>query len=413
MSVSPSARMDLLRNPKLFKALAFLLCLMPVLGALAPRLLAGLPAILGIAFFLAHRVMEGNWPHISRTHLLAFAFVLLLPFASVLWSIDPGFALDRSFKIALTILPGLLLLAALNTPWADQIIPCFFRFLPLALIAGLAITVINLSCWGAIQVALDGFERDPDFNLSNFNRASSVLTISLFAGLYALQRASYSDKSRRNIFAALLLLMGALLCLTDSQSAHLAFAAAILPFLFFPVQSKAAWTALWGIIFVLLLGAPFLAQVMFDLYPRELSNLDWFKYSYALERLEIWDFVSRYALQSPLYGYGIEATRMIENFDSETLYFPEAKVLHPHNFALQFWIEFGVIGVMVCAGFFGFIFRQLHRMETQAARTTLAMFFAILSIAATGYGLWQGWWLGVMLMAAIYSVIFSRAGGGA
>ena len=56
---------------------------------------------------------------------------------------------------------------------------------------------------------------------------------------------------------------------------------------------------------------------------------------YAGARMEIWDYVSRYALQNPLYGFGVEATRQVPSFGSTESYQEGQTILHPHNFVLQ------------------------------------------------------------------------------
>jgi O-antigen ligase len=114
-------------------------------------------------------------------------------------------------------------------------------------------------------------------------------------------------------------------------------------------------------------------------------------------RLEIWDFISRRALQSPFIGHGTEATKSI-TFDTAQLYQPGKTILHPHNFALQLWIEFGAFGAALGAAFLGDILSRIYKFDLPLRRFSLALLMASLSVASTGYGLWQGWWLGVFCL---------------
>src|SRR5436190_23671517 len=92
-------------------------------------------------------------------------------------------------------------------------------------------------------------------------------------------------------------------------------------------------------------------MAMFRILPPWIDHVPWLGYgqAFANNRLEIWDFVSRYALRHPLHGFGIEATRAVEAFDSQQIYQKKATILHPHNFAIQMWIEFGLIGGLLAA----------------------------------------------------------------
>jgi O-antigen ligase len=388
--------------------LAFLLALAPFLGAVSPRVLVAIPPIFAILFYWGHCFLLGARPVLNRNLILVFIALLLLPTLSVLWAIDADIALDRIWKNILTIFPAAVFLSVLQGPLGEKILPVFCKILPLTLLAGLLITAVNLNGEGIIYSAFRGFELDSGFNLSVFNRSVVVTTLCFFCGVYALKHSGFSQIKKTMIGACLLILLLDVFYLTHSQSAHLAFALAFFPFLFFPVRSRLAWVILWLILSALLMGAPWLAQYLFDAYPRSFSELDWFKNSYALERLEIWDFVSRYALGNPLYGFGIEATKAVKAFDTQKIYVHVATILHPHNFALQLWIEFGIIGILACAGFFATLFKAMYEMKPAHARLSLALFIGVLSVSATGYGLWQGWWLGLMILMAAYVVVFSH-----
>ncbi|MEZ5918889.1 MAG: O-antigen ligase family protein [Alphaproteobacteria bacterium] len=116
------------------------------------------------------------------------------------------------------------------------------------------------------------------------------------------------------------------------------------------------------------------------------------------------------ALEQPLHGFGIEATRALTDFDTRQLYSPTKGVLHPHNFTLQLWIEFGLPGVLLAGAFIGFILRKIGTLPGHAARVALATFIATLCVASTGYGLWQGWWLGSFAALAAFTVIAGKMG---
>jgi O-antigen ligase len=191
---------------------------------------------------------------------------------------------------------------------------------------------------------------------------------------------------------------------TQSQSAHMILIVAGLFWLAFPVfsNSKTAQLALITSVSLGIILSPWLVQLLYSTLAGEVHTLPWFADAYAADRLEIWDFVARKALENPLYGFGIEATRHIKNFDTAMLYTPLDHVLHPHNAVLQIWIEFGAIGALGLCVAVTAILRHIFKLDKQAGPVCLAAFMAGFVAACISYGLWQGWWLGLFsLLAAL------------
>jgi O-antigen ligase len=84
-------------------------------------------------------------------------------------------------------------------------------------------------------------------------------------------------------------------------------------------------------------------------------------------------------------------------------------ILHPHNFALQFWVEYGITGALACLALCGAALRALYvRREHPAARFALAGLAATLSVGAMGYGIWQGWWLGLLMLQLAWAAALLR-----
>lgn len=75
---------------------------------------------------------------------------------------------------------------------------------------------------------------------------------------------------------------------------------------------------------------------------------------------------------------------------------------------MQLWIEFGLIGAIAGSVFLKGLLYEIHKLEPLLARICLAGLMATLAVASTGYGLWQGWWLGAFVMMPAYSVIFMK-----
>lgn len=199
-----------------------------------------------------------------------------------------------------------------------------------------------------------------------------------------------------------------MLALTQSQSGQLSFLIGGLTLLLFPHKMKASYVILaLGIILAMFL-TPYIVTMLYDALIDDAQTIPWLKDAYAGNRLEIWEFVMRYALDSPLYGYGMEATRYITDFQHKHIYHPGTSVLHPHNFSIQIWMEFGIIGLIAASGFFIFIVRAIQNLDLCERKAIMAVFIATLSVASIGYGLWQSWWLGEFIFLAAISATMSR-----
>jgi O-antigen ligase len=103
-------------------------------------------------------------------------------------------------------------------------------------------------------------------------------------------------------------------------------------------------------------------------------------------RLDIWTFASHLIARRPVIGYGLDASRAFE---------PRIP-MHPHDAALQLWLELGVPGALLAALFFGWIFYKVARVartDASWAAVACATGSVYLLIGAVSFGVWQEWWL--------------------
>jgi O-antigen ligase len=108
-------------------------------------------------------------------------------------------------------------------------------------------------------------------------------------------------------------------------------------------------------------------------------------------RLTIWTFTDARILERPLLGWGLDASRS----------WPHIIPLHPHNAALQFWLELGGVGAVIAAGLLFFLFWLIARATEGKAYMAVASatLAAYLTIGALSFGVWQEWWLGIGAVA--------------
>ncbi|MFN3449329.1 MAG: O-antigen ligase family protein [Roseococcus sp.] len=138
----------------------------------------------------------------------------------------------------------------------------------------------------------------------------------------------------------------------------------------------------------------------------------------ALHRMLIWDFTAARIAERPVLGWGMEASREIPggrgNPPAEVLdrmrvtdparraWFAEPHVqilpLHPHNAALQVWLELGAVGAALAAALAWLLGVAAARAPCPAAAAGALASGAV--TAMLSFGAWQAWWIAAGLLAA-------------
>ncbi len=384
----------------------FMLCLLPIIAVLAPRALGFLPAVLGLVGFLAYRPVFGQKLAWSRSVFGWFSGLVLLAGVSALWAVDPPFSIERTWKIAVLFLGGGLLLS-----FDFSLLKGLFqKFFPAIFVLAAALCAYELYFDGVIYRMLHAWPVfDERLNLAVYNRSVSFLILCFWPTLSLLESRVAAPKQKMFFIGLVFSLVLIILAKTESQSAQLAFLAGGLFYYGFPVRRVWAWQGFVALLLAALWSLPWLMPFLFNALPDKIGGIEWLRHSYASERLEIWDFISRRIQENPFYGFGIESTRAIQDFDTAQMFHKGHTILHPHNFALQIWIEFGVLGIAMFSAFFIKLVNYFKAKPAPVSRLFLATFVSILSIASTGYGFWQSWWLGGLFLVAAFCLIAEQA----
>ncbi len=144
--------------------------------------------------------------------------------------------------------------------------------------------------------------------------------------------------------------------------------------------------------------------------PSVFATVDAFKES-AGHRLLIWSFTGDRIAERPLIGWGLDTARAIPGGKVEIRPGQTWLPLHPHNAALQVWLELGAPGAALFAFLVGLLWLRLGeapwpRLYAAAAGGSL---FAALAAAFSGWGIWQEWWLGTLGLALFATIVMARA----
>ncbi len=114
------------------------------------------------------------------------------------------------------------------------------------------------------------------------------------------------------------------------------------------------------------------------------------------QRMGYWAFTMGRIADHPWRGWGLDASRAFS---------PEIQ-LHPHNGALQIWLELGAVGAVLAALTWAFVFRRLARDERSlltagtAGSVAVYLFFGLVS-----FGVWQEWWLALAALVAVVAAL--------
>ena len=116
-------------------------------------------------------------------------------------------------------------------------------------------------------------------------------------------------------------------------------------------------------------------------------------------RMSYWSHAVDWIAERPLRGWGLDASRAMG---------PGIQ-LHPHNEALQMWLELGLPGAVAAAAFWGLSLLRLARERRDLAMAGVAGSCAVyLLFAWVSYGAWQGWWLALGALIAVLSALLTN-----
>ncbi|MBI1327603.1 MAG: hypothetical protein GC136_08190 [Alphaproteobacteria bacterium] len=387
--------------------LLFLFAL-PFWALLSAKIIAFIMPVLGIAgayiFFSAPEKKLPRW-------LWGIYILLLLFWFSCKWTIMPlPDYLNDMLPTSLLLVAGCFaVLGASHT----KLEPAHLLVLPVTWLLLAAFLLFEKYTGHSLRKLFYGLlEKEMRSDLvSVLNKQTCILAFLLLPSLLAAWQGGWLWLKR--LFPALAIAaITALLYKSASQIAQVALAVTLL-FLLFPTRLKLAWGGLvLGIGAAILLMPWWLALLHDFLMPYAVVPSSFLGQASAAARLEIWDALARYLMQSPFTGFGVDATRHIQDLNIQGQFYKGETVVHPHNFTLQLWFEFGVAGALWGSIFVIYLVRRIQKAEiTRGARKLLlASSMGVLVAAFTGWGLWQGWWIGFLfLYAAIWQSLLARA----
>tara|TARA_B100000315_G_C14586935_1_gene593523 strand:+ start:1893 stop:3158 length:1266 start_codon:yes stop_codon:yes gene_type:complete len=361
---------------------------------------------------------------LPKLPVLAFLFLLLWAAASLLWTFDQS--LSGKLLLPLTALFGLGIFALSQS----KIVSSSAREMTeKLLIWGAAITIALLLFESVTGSWLTRFGRAlPWYEVINFQSGGINIEAFLRNGVVILAILQWPIMSalvrrRHHLGAALLFLLTIYLVFRfSSATAIIAIIGSIIGIGIARYRRKFASIFVASMFVFLLVGAPFIVHQFTA--NKSVQEIGQFSYDLNLpnsgtNRLLIWRFATQRIFEKPLFGWGMNTARQIPGGDNKytlrvdtpagkniilfrDFYLP----LHPHNAALQIWLELGAVGAIIVA-IFGWLFiRKLADNNTDIA--LLGVVISILAFNFLSFGAWQSWWIATQFLCLCLTLVTSR-----
>ena len=386
--------------------IAIALLAAPFVAVLQSKAMAPL-ALIPMAITLLLGWREGWRPSLPIGAVLMFGQILVAWAAiTSLWAPDSG----RAAMLALT-LAAMMLLAhgAASAAQGARLMP----WIGFGLVFGLAAAFADWQSGNALRAAVRGLKEVPETLMFGLKPAASLMALLLPMG-FALPWPWLAR-------AALLLVGAGVLISLPGETARLATIAGLAAALLSLAAPRLVPRLIGAILGLAILVMPLLVGLIPKMPTANLPLS-------AVHRLVIWDFTVARIAEKPLTGWGLEASRAMPGGraqpDTATLdrlnitnpaqraflANPHVEVmpLHPHNGALQLWLELGGIGALLGAVL-------LLALGYAASRSAVPAVGAgmLASAAVTGmlsFGLWQAWWVASLLLAMVALHLAPRRG---
>jgi O-antigen ligase len=387
------------------RVLLSLFALMPPIGIYAALGVAPLLAVIGVLALVS--APRRCWAVARNLWVLVAALVALGLWAalSAVWSILPAHSAFESGRLLTLSATGIAALAGVGALSVAQRAR-LAQLLALSVIVTVAVFAFDVALGEPMLRFFAGLG-DAFIPRERFDRGTTVLVLAFWPTAMTL----WSGR-RKLLLTGLVVATIVALVMIPSTTNRLGAIAAVLAFVVAVRWPRiVAGTLAAGVVVA---GLAFPVVIPLALPTNETvvaihHEAPWLKHS-ALHRLLIWRFVSERIGDRPWLGWGMDASRELPGGKDkliDTLSEPVivadsmALPLHPHDALLQWRVELGVPGLLLCLAIVVGILWRIARSGTRALiAARLAAAAAGLTIAMLGYGAWQAWWLSSLWLAA-------------
>jgi O-antigen ligase len=370
--------------------------LLPSLLAIVPH---GAAPLAGFAGLCAAGLIAANPPYEFRTLRSAAAILgalVLWGALSAAWSIDPWRSIVIAARLAGLFAAALALAAAANrltVPW--RLTLCFFAGTAI----GVALALYDLASAGG----LNRYVSIRPFAPPRLNPIAAWLTLFVLPATALLVR-----RGQRLLALGAAVAMGATIYTLDDTTAKIALGLSVPATALVFLRRGAIARIAAALAMLAILTAPLTLARLAHL-PSVFATVDAFKDS-AGHRLLIWSFAGDRIAERPLLGWGLDSARAIPGGKVEIRPGQMSLPLHPHDAALQLWLELGAPGAILFALLLGLLWLRLGAAPWPRlfAATAGGSMTAATLIALSGWGIWEEWWLATLGFALFATLVMAR-----
>jgi exopolysaccharide production protein ExoQ len=322
----------------------------------------------------------------------AGAFLLALASAALFPELSSNFSLMLRL-MALCIL-GLALRAWMSGAGSGE-----RDRLGISLVAGICIAIILSSVF---QLSLHFGEMqlwgsNPLDRMASIKPGASIISLAIWpAAVFLWQRGR---RRLSPVFFAL-----SLIAVSPAYSALVAVAVGGAAFLLIRLRGRLTRNAIGLVCMIIVLTMPilFLRVTTPTAVIGAMPSLS----DSAKHRLYIWQFTSQRIAEKPFVGWGFDGSRSIPGGRDPAPVGDSLLPLHPHNAALQVWLELGLTGALLASLFIGavFIAPSASGAERPVEAARHAMIVTLFGNALMSFGIWQNWWFATLwLLPAVFT----------
>ena len=318
--------------------------------------------------------------------------LLLIAGISAVWSLSPDLTFDKLSRTALATIAGLVFFTAmkgLGGETTKRVATCFVVGIGIALIL-----IIIERASGGLLIRGSGTDLTQNSFLNQFNRPLSIMAVFMWPAVVILvQWGRFWGIGAIGLFICILSAFSSVAAATAIGAGTLVFAVVYC----FPRMGA------------LVVGVALAASVLLaPTIDRQLPVIDLPRSAY--HRLLIWEFTTARIDDRPILGWGFNTSRVMpggqENLDVSEIAMP----LHPHNAALQWRLELGILGALFGAGLI-LVSTEMARRYAAGRVARAGAVAAIVStfvIAMFSFGAWQTWWVSSMFLIAGFTILACR-----
>jgi O-antigen ligase len=386
--------------------------LLPLAGALAPLAIAPLLLVSALLVLALGGHRRLGRLIALRALLAVLGLVCLWATASALWSILPAHSLLEGLRLFAIVASGLILVAevlgldALERERVSRaLISGFLLALALLAVVALARLALPLPSPGTATARwLRGYTR--------FDRGATTLALALWPVLLVVGRSGMLWRGIALTGATAVVVLG-----LPSRAAMLSL---LVGMVLLPLGVRmprlvagaigAGVVAIGFAFAVLPLNGAIISRIH--------EGFPWLHDS-ALHRLAIWQFGMDRIAERPVLGWGLDAAREIPggsvliddpSLPGQLIGFGQWMPLHPHSAVLQWRLELGIPGAILCTLVVLWLVARIAGSTSVSPRSRaigLSLTASALVVVLVSYGFWQAWWqsslwlLAALMLAAL------------